>query len=524
MRLAELLGTLSIAADTGMGMPPDHGIRCASLAARLGELGGLTPQQRQEAFYLSLMRFVGCTADSDIASDVMGDEVRVRGALHGVDWVSPFEFLPGVARALGAGKNLRGAVALVRALAKMPRLMNGARSHCEVGDRLAGEIGFDASFRAALLQSFERWDGRGWPAKTAGNTIALSMRVTQVAEALEIGEHTRPEDPTWLLRKRSGTALDPDLVRQALEQKAELCRVLQVNSPWQTLLDSEPAEPWFATEEQVDRVLSAMADFADLKSNYTRGHSRAVAELAAATALRLGLAHQTALLARRAGLLHDIGRVVVSAGIWDKPARLTDAERESVRLHTYAGERILARSRALATISEVAVSAHERVDGSGYHRRVAGDACVAAARVLAAADVYCALTEQRPQRAAFTPRVAAQMLEEMATRRALCPDAVAAVLQVTGQAPPTPNRQGSTATNSESAATHSKAADVLTQREVEVLALVTRGMTNKEIASALQISVKTAGRHLENVFAKLGVTTRSAAAVWAMQNGVAGKH
>src|SRR5438128_577733 len=139
----------------------------------------------------------------------------------------------------------------------------------------------------------------------------------------------------------------------------------------------------------------------DLKSKYTRGHSTAVSELAENAAQRAKLPADVVRDVRRAGLLHDLGRVAISASIWDKAAPLTDLEREKVRIHTYVGERVLARAPGLSAVAELACLAHERLDASGYHRRLNAASCPPAARILAAADVYSALVEERPHRPAL---------------------------------------------------------------------------------------------------------------------------
>jgi HD-GYP domain-containing protein (c-di-GMP phosphodiesterase class II) len=208
-------------------------------------------------------------------------------------------------------------------------------------------------------------------------------------------------------------------------------------------------------------------------------------------------------LLRSAGLLHDVGRVAVTAAIWEKSGPLTDAERERIRLHTYAGERVLMRAPALSRVAEIATLAHERLDGSGYHRRLPGSALSVCARLLAAADVFHALGEERPQRAALEAERAVSELRTMAENGCLCPDAVRAVLAAAEHPAPAPARPGG-----------------LTDREVEVLRLVARGLTNKEIAAALEISPKTAGHHIEHLFEKLGVRTRAAATMIALQRGL----
>jgi HD-GYP domain-containing protein (c-di-GMP phosphodiesterase class II) len=229
-----------------------------------------------------------------------------------------------------------------------------------------------------------------------------------------------------------------------------------------------------------------------------------VAALVREAARQVKLDAATARTLGRAALVHDVGRVSVTAAVWDKPGPLNDDEWERVRAHTYVGERILSRSRALAPVAEIATLAHERLDGAGYHRRLRGDACTAPARLLAAADVFHAMTEARPHRGALSADEAASTLSRMAKDGSLCPDAVAAVLAAVGRARP-PHRERPAG---------------LTDREVDVLRLVARGLTNKEVASSLDISVKTAGNHLQNVFQKIGVTTRAGAAMYAMQRGI----
>jgi HD-GYP domain-containing protein (c-di-GMP phosphodiesterase class II) len=502
MRLAELMGIFSVAADTGMGMPLDHGLRSATVSARIAALHGAPAKVQSDAYYVSLLRYIGCTSDSHIAAEVMGDEVALRGKLYGADWARPGDVLPRMARAIGATESLGGALRLLRLLSKLPKMMSTARSHCEVGDRLAAEIGFDTGFRETLFQAFESWNGRGHPKKLKGEAVALPMRVGNVGEAFEVGHRENgAAGAREVLAQRSGGALDPRLVDTALAHADELSSLLDRPSAWDTAMSAEPEPQRQASEPEVDVILSAIGDFADLKSNFTRGHSRGVAALADAAAEHLHLAPETRRLLSRAAHVHDLGRIAVSEGVWDKPGPLSDGEWDQVRTHTYVGERVLSRCKSLAPVLEIATAAHERLDGSGYHRRLAGDHCKAPARLLAAADVFRALTEERPHRPAKSPDEAANLLRDMAQAGSLCPDAVAAIL---GGAPrPTPRH-----------------ASGLTDREIEVLRLVARGLTNKEVASALDISTKTAGRHLENIFQKIGVTTRAGAAMWAMQKGI----
>jgi HD-GYP domain-containing protein (c-di-GMP phosphodiesterase class II) len=506
MRLFELTGTFALAIDAGMGLPAEHSLRVAALAVRLGELAGAPATDVADAFYLAQLRYAGCTSDAHEAAGVMGDEGEVRSRLVGVDFFDPLELLPALLRAVAAGKGaVRGAAAIARALATMPTLFDSGRAHCEVADRLAQQIGFHEPFRAALFQTFERWDGKGIPRKLKHEGVAPSMRLAHVAAELDVGFRLGGlAGARALLAKRAGKLLDPRLVERALAHLDDLGHVLDGPSAWSAAAEAEPAPVRTVEGTQVDEVLRAMAHFADLKSHFTRGHSTAVARLARGAARQLGLGAATETLLERAGWLHDLGRVAITAAIWDKPGALTDLERERVRTHSYVGERLLSRAQALAPVSEISTLAHERLDGAGYHRKLTAAACTGPARLLAAADVYSALTEQRPHRPARHADEAASVLSELARAQSLCPDAVAAVLAAAGHdARPRIERPAG-----------------LTEREIDVLRLVARGLTNKEIASALDISTKTAGNHLQNIYEKLGVTTRSAAALFAMQHGL----
>jgi HD-GYP domain-containing protein (c-di-GMP phosphodiesterase class II) len=504
VRLAEVIGTLSLAADAGTGAPEDFGLRTATVAARLGAASGADAATCSDAYYLALLRYAGCTSESDRAASVFGDEVGIGETGFGTDWGNPREAVGMMLRHVRKGKStLGGAVAMMRALTRMPGMKVMQLSHCEVAVLMAERLGFEKAMQRALFQHQERWDGSGGPEGAKGEGIALAMRIAQAASDVETGHRLGGVDGARARTKRlAGRSLDPSLV-EAFEKAAEsVCAVVETGSAWKAAMDAEPAPHKIVPSDQIDEVLRAVADFADMKSNYTRGHSTAVSRLAEAAAKELGLGEDLARDLRRAGLVHDLGRVAVSAGIWDKPAALSDGEREKVRLHTYVTERVLSRAASLAPFAEIACAAHERLDAGGYHRRLGGNACTAPSRVLAAADVYVALTETRPHRPARTPEEAATELKAM-TPTQLCPDAVRGVLAAAGHATARVSRPAG-----------------LTDREVDVLRLLARGLTNKEIANQLDISTKTAGHHVQHIFEKLGVTTRAAAAMSAMQKGI----
>jgi DNA-binding CsgD family transcriptional regulator len=202
--------------------------------------------------------------------------------------------------------------------------------------------------------------------------------------------------------------------------------------------------------------------------------------------------------------VHDLGRLGVSNAIWDKRGELTHSEMERVRMHPYLSERMLSFSPALIPLGQIAVQHHEHLDGSGYPRGLSGDAISLSGRILAAADVYHAMTEMRPHRPALSPEEAASELRAEVKAGRLDGDTADAVLRAAGHRIKR-RRQWPAG---------------LTGREVEVLRLLARGLSNKEIASELVISRKTAGNHIEHIYTKIGVSNRARASLFAMKHGL----
>jgi HD-GYP domain-containing protein (c-di-GMP phosphodiesterase class II) len=506
MRLAELVATMSFAGDTGMGLPDEAALRSTVLAVALAEEAKASPEQRGDAFWISLLRYAGCTADAHLNAAVFEDEIAVHKDMYGVDWGDPGELMRFLIRRIGNDRPLPARVlALATAFARMPALMDTGRAHCEVGDRLAQRFGLPASTRAALFNVFERWDGTGLPKKVKGPAIPLAARIASVAQEAEVGHRLGgAAGAAAMVRRRSGKRLDPELSDLFARRASELCARLEQPSIWATFLASEEGGPRTVDDAALDEALQAMGDFADLQSRFTRGHSASVASLAREAAEAAHLTRAEAIQVERAALVHDVGRVAVSAGIWDAPRALTDNEWERVRLHPHATERIFARVEALAPLGELAALAHERLEGKGYCRRLSGSALSASARLLAACDSYAGMTQDRPHRQALAPARAAEALRAEAKQGRLDGECVEAVLGAAGHK------------------VHARAPrpGALSDREVEVIRLLARGLTNKEIASALNISTKTAGNHVQHVFEKAGVTTRAAAAMFAMHHGL----
>jgi HD-GYP domain-containing protein (c-di-GMP phosphodiesterase class II) len=259
----------------------------------------------------------------------------------------------------------------------------------------------------------------------------------------------------------------------------------------------------FISASGLDTMARAFADFTDLKSPYTTGHSRGVAELADGGARNANLTEPEVTGLRQAALLHDLGRVAVANGIWEAPRPLTAPEWERVRLHAYHTERILAHAPMLQPLAILASSHHERIDGSGYHRGSKAAQLPAPARLLAAADAYQAMTQERPHRPARTPDDAARELRAEVDAGRLDRSAAESVLEAAGHTRRRARKELPAG---------------LSEREVDVLREICLGHSNRQTAARLHIAEKTVGHHVQHIYDKIGRSTRAGAALFAMEN------
>jgi HD-GYP domain-containing protein (c-di-GMP phosphodiesterase class II) len=356
----------------------------------------------------------------------------------------------------------------------------------------------------ALGQLTERWDGKGWPGEAAGTEISRPLRIVRVAHDLVAIASVR-DRPAALaaLERRRGRGYDPAVVDAALAAPDTVLQAARASDAWERVVAAEPEPVLTISSAGVVSVARAFGEFADVKLDFLHGHSTRVAELAAAAAEALGCGRQQVAEVRAAGYLHDVGRVAVPNGIWDKRGPLSAGERERVRLHPYYTERVLERCGALAP---VAGSHHERLDGSGYYRRATAAQLPVAARLLAVADAYDAMTHDRPHRTAMSAADARAQIGAMVAGGAFERRVADAVLEAASAAPLAVS-QGYPAG--------------LSEREVEVLRLLAQGRTSREIARALVTTEKTAGHHVEHIYAKIGVSTRVGAALFAMEHDLA---
>jgi len=330
------------------------------------------------------------------------------------------------------------------------------------------------------------------------------VRLMQVAQDADMAwQHGGTALANRILAERAGSGLDPEAVAACLALGDHVYEGLDAPSIWADAMLAEPGPQPVVGEERLDACLSAVADFADLKSMWTVGHSRGVAQLAEESAIVAGLAAADVLLLRRAALVHDIGRVTVPVNVWAKPGPLTRGEREQVRLHAYHSERVLDAAARLRPLARLAGSHGERCDGSGYHRGSRAGDLPLTAWLLAAADCYQAMRELRAHRPALSPKAAADELCRDAQEGRLAPDAVNAVLTAAGQGRRPVRRPAG-----------------LSERECEVLGLIARGLATKQVARRLGISPKTCDHHIQRLYGKVGVSTRAGATLFALEHGL----
>jgi HD-GYP domain-containing protein (c-di-GMP phosphodiesterase class II) len=507
LRLADLLGGLSIVADLGFGLPAEEAMRSCLIGTALARKLGVAEQQVADTFYTSLLVHIGCTAFSHETAAVFGDEHQNTRAVARTNFADARDvltrFVPEATRGMPGWARARAATFIVTRGNAFGRRYETAS--CEVARATARRIALGDDVQRSVYEVHEWWNGKGAPRGLRGEEIALPARIARVAaEAARFSNIGGAELAAGAVRRRSGAVLDPSIVQAFVASAHALLAEATAGDPRKRILEVEPEPVVQRDRRELSQVGEAFGDLADLKTPFTHGHSKEVARLARAAAERLRVDTWTTSRLQVAALLHDLGRVGVSNGIWEKPGPLTTAEWEQVRMHPYQSERILKTSGALEPMAPLAGMHHERLDGSGYHRGCAARDIPVAARILAAADAFQAMTQRRPHRAAMSSDQAADQLAKASRGGRLDTDAVAAVLDVAGQ------RAAGRRPDLRPAG--------LSEREIEVLRLVAEGCSNRRIAQRLYISPRTAEHHVQHIYTKLGVSSRAAAALFALEH------
>jgi HD-GYP domain-containing protein (c-di-GMP phosphodiesterase class II) len=504
VRLAEVVASVCLATDLAMGQPLEHGLRRALLAVWLGREIGLSDAELADVYYVALLGTVGCAVEGAAMAGYVKDDIAFGEQISFLDASRAVQVGAFILRKVGEGEPIFRRARKIGEVARM-----GPSHPMAIGRDVALQIGdyldLGATIREAVGQCQENWNGSGGPQHLKGEAISLPARLYLLAQDAEVFHRTGGiEGAVAVVRRRSGSVYDPSLADRFCKGAPAFLTSLQTATPWDAVLAAEPAPRRYLASPQLDDVVRAISNFIDMRSAHTLGHSPAVAGLAERAARGLGLSPDEVTAVRQAGLLHDIGRMGVPVAVWDKRAPLSDAEWERMKRHPSLTELVLARSNALGHLGTLAGLHHERLDGSGY-RGVSAASLPVTARILAAADTYQTNLEPRPHRDQATPQDAARALRRLVDEGKLDGEVVSAMLAG-------PEREATPRKAEKPAG--------LSEREVEVLALAVRGLSNREMAERLVVSPKTIGHHVESIYAKIGVSTRVGATLFALQHGL----
>lgn len=506
VRTAELVACMCLATDLGMSFPLEHGLEGTLTSMRLCRAMGVDLETARATYDVSLLMYAGCAVDGDVRGRIFGGNLTKEHThrQHG----SNLEGLIGVARALPSPDRSLP-VRAVQMASRLPRAARFVGGHyvafCEVAGMLAHRLGMPSDVVTMFDYLSERWDGAGILKRAGGEDIPLPIRIVQLGRDATyqrlIGDEAHV---AATMKARSGKAFDAEIVDVLLANLHEILGPTDRDDPtWDAALAAEPGTPRTLSEPGFAAALEALGLFSDTISPYFTGHSSGVAELAHSAGAAMGMNAADAESLRAAGYLHDIGRAAVHPRVWNKTGTLTTGDWEQVRLHPYHTERVLVRSPKLAQYAWIASSHHERLDASGYHKGLAGTALGGPSRVLAAADAFRCRTEPRAYRDALEPDEAVRVLSAQAEQGMLDRDAVAAVAEAAGQPRPDFERPAG-----------------LTEREAQVIELLAHGGATKQIAESLGITAKTADTHIQNIYRKIGVSSRAAATLYAASNGL----
>jgi response regulator RpfG family c-di-GMP phosphodiesterase/DNA-binding CsgD family transcriptional regulator len=508
LRLAELLAAVSLATDLSHDVPAESALRDALLAVELARLAGWSGADVSDVYYLALLYHIGCTGAVAAQSRLGGgDDINVRHWMSEADYADRPELMRIVvtrlARQWGPSGLAQGMAGLATSGRDMPEALANI---AEAAVRLSQRLGASPRVTDSLSHAYGRWDGKVFTSLPSAEGLSATSRLVHLVHVAQIYHQAGGVGVAdAVVRQRSGTEFDPELATLWLQNSHDLLPRLSLDSVWDQVLSAEPEPHRRVGPSHLDEISRALADFVDLASPYTSGHSTHVARLAEAAALHAGLGADDAATVRRAAQVHDLGMVSVPNRVWIKRGPLNQSEWERVRLHPYHTQRILSLAGPMRASATIAGLHHERLDGSGYHVGLRANALPFTARLLAVAEIYQSMSEDRAWRPAFKPDGVARLLQDEVAARRLDPRAVEAVRMATGQ----PRQKGRSSPIWPAG---------LTDREVDVLRAITRGLANKQIAREFHVSQATVHTHVINLYGKIGVNTRAGATLFAFEH------
>jgi HD-GYP domain-containing protein (c-di-GMP phosphodiesterase class II) len=431
--LSKVIGALSYALDVTEGEPPGHAVRTCMIGMRLAEALALDATTRSNLFYALLLKDAGCSANSAKMAALFGvDDHIAKRTSKRIDWSGRLDAFIWSWRTVSLSGSVRSRLERLLDIKEEGQVTKALmQARCDRGAEIALLLGLESETAEAIRALDEHWDGAGQPRGLRGEEIPLLGRILCLAQTAEIfhGEGGVPA-VVGVARKRRGGWFDPALV-DALRS------IARDREFWDSLADGDVArwEPedrmLLADDERLDAIASAFAGVVDAKSPWTYRHSDRASLIVLGLANALGAHEHTLRDLRRAALLHDIGKLAISNRILDKPTALTRAEFAMVREHPLITERIVSRVPGCEYLAPLAGAHHERLDGSGYPRALGEEELTLPMRLLAVADVYEALTSERPYRRALSSNDALAVVRSDVPAR-LDPDGFSALERLLG--------------------------------------------------------------------------------------------
>ncbi len=510
--LATLLCALSFVTGLGFGEHMEHGLKSAYIGLQIATGLNLSNEVQEAVFYGALIKDVGCTACSAGISAFFPDDELVPWSDGVLIDPSQFNEIVGwLSRNLPVDSRLP--IRIVKFLSFLvqcgPVIKEVMRGHCEVAELFARRLGLSEYLQHTVRFQWERWDGKGLAYAVKAVEVPLAARILHFAQVLEIAYGFGGQSlAKTIAREKRGTRFDPEVVDTflTLAERTTLWKILEQETCQDDILAMRPplSVDHFSAD-QTEEICGVLADIVDIKTRETWHHSRLVADTAVGIGNHLGLnaAEQTKL--RCTALVHDIGKVAIPYAILAKGNHRSKSEWEMYYLHPYYTQRILERVSPLQGLAAAAAAHHEWVNGQGYHRQLSGEQIPFHGRILAVANAYVRYTQQGND---IDPSEALDKMRSLVDLQfdRSCYDALVASLT---------NRYPTKSRISECQESAN-----LTEREVEVLCLLAQGNSNPQIARTLSISRKTVEHNLTHIYNKLGVSCRTAAGVYAVQQGL----
>jgi len=503
--LTEGLGVLAMAADMATGRPKGSGLTAAIVAAEFARRIGEDLSFQKDAYFLAAVRFIGCTITShETGMMAMLDDQGFAVATMLGDWADREDLKRYLGRfiALDAPEEERDQTFNMICDVLPDAAGDFTAAHCRQSFLLAKRLPVSQEVLNCIPYYYARWDGK--VLTKGGLAVPRLSRLVRITELAELVRRLENADRAKeVVAAKLGHELDPELGAAFLTHADAIFEVASATPEFEAFIAAEPGDPILMTDKCREVLAEVGADMTDHKANHFRSHSRRVAALSAAAARVAGMGPEQIDTLRQAALVHDIGKCAISNRIWYKSAPLNVSEQLEMEGHSFQTEFILSHGAPFKPYAHIAACAHERADGSGYHRRV--PLSDVACNILAVANTYDELIRGSLNTAAVTESEAAKQLTQAAADKKFLPTAVTAVLKAAGHR----DRE-----------LHIAYPFGMTRREVQVLARLAKSETTAELAEALSISPKTADHHIQNIYNKTGIRARPALALLALEHGI----